>query len=134
MRLRAVFEAVHRWARARSRRVPALVLAVGCPRIAARRRHDPRAIMHVGHRGGKVCASARAAELPLEHVVGLFLHEIGHPMAMAVWGRSEQEDADAAVMRLLGVRLRYRGPLLLQWVPPATVRRILGPVARPRRC
>jgi hypothetical protein len=82
--------------------------------------------MHVGHRSGKVCASAAAARLPVEHVVGLFLHELGHPMAMAAWRRSEQEDADRAVREFLGVRLRYRGPLLLQWVPRRVARMVLG--------
>jgi hypothetical protein len=124
--LREAFARVHAWARRRTRRVPPLTLAVGCSQIAARRRHDPRAFAHVGHRVGRVCISAAAAKLPVEHVVGLCLHEIGHPLAQRVWGRSEQEDADAAVREFLGVRLSYVGPLLLQHVPTRVARRILN--------
>lgn len=124
--IREVFARVHAWARHRSRRVPALSLAVGCPKITSqRRRGDPRAFCHVGCRAGKVCCSALVADLPLEHAVGLFLHELGHPMAWAAWRSSDQHGADAAVRRFLGIRLRYSGPLLIQRVPASVAERIL---------
>jgi len=123
--LTSAFEAVLAWARRQSRRAPALLLQIGCPQIAAHRRRDKRAYFHVGHRPGKVCVSPAAAKLSDNHLVGLILHELGHPMAMVAWGRSEQEDSDKSVRDFLGVRLHYRGPLLLQWVPDSVVRRVL---------
>ena len=124
--LREAFRRVHAWARRRSRRVPPLRLVVGCPRVFRARRRDKRAFMHVGHPTGVVCTSPVAARLSVNHVVALFLHEIGHPLAMKLWGRSEQEDSDKSVRDILGVRLHYRGPLILQWVPDSVVRRILN--------
>ena len=54
------------------------------------------------------------------------MHELAHPMAMRTWGRSEQEDADLVVHEILGVRLRYAGPLLIQRVSAPVAARILG--------
>lgn len=127
-----VFAAVTAWARRRSRRVPALVFVVGCPQISAHRRRDPRALFHVGHRPGKVCAHPAAGALSINHVVGLILHELGHPLAERAWGRSCQEDADLAVKKFLGVRLRYRGPLLLEWAPARVVKMIMRASRRSR--
>jgi hypothetical protein len=124
-RLREVWRRVFGWATKKCRRVPLLDFRVGCPRIRAHRRTDPRAFMHVGHLRGTVCAAAEAADLTDEHLVGLFLHEIGHPLAYAAWKRTEQEDADLSVSKFLGVKIRYRGPLLLEWVPKTAVRKIL---------
>lgn len=124
--LESVFDQVWNWARQRSCIVPPLVLFVGCPMIARRRAEgDPRAFFHVGHIEGYVCTVPESAELPRTYLVGLMLHELGHPMAMIAWGRSEQEDADKAVRDFLGVRLSYRGPLLLEWVPSTVVNKIL---------
>lgn len=130
-RLEAVFKRVVAWARQRSRRVPALRLVVGCPQITARRRYDPRAFFHVDHRRGKVCVHPAAARLGSGYLTGLILHELGHPMATRAWGRSCQEDADLAIRKFLGVRLHYRGPLLLEWVPDRVVRFIF-PRHQPR--
>ena len=82
--------------------------------------------MHTMHRRGQVCASARAAELPIESVIGLTLHEVGHHLAELVWGSSEQNEADAVVAKLLGVRIMYAGPLLIQRVSASVAARILG--------
>lgn len=121
--LQEAFKRVHGWARRKSRRVPPLRLVVGCRGVAAGRRRDKRAFMHV--RRGVVCTTPAAADLPIEYLVGLLLHEHGHPMATKAWGRSCQEDADKAVRDFLGVRLHYRGPLLLEWVPKRIALRIL---------
>ena len=125
--LREAFKRVHAWARRKSRLVPPLRLLVGCPQIAKMRRRDKRVFMHVGHRGPRtICTSPTAASLSANHVVALFLHEVGHPLATKLWGRSEQEDSDKSVRDILGVRLHYRGPLILQWVPDKLVQRILS--------
>lgn len=133
-RLQRTFERVWHWAAARSPRVPPLLLYIGCPEIEDRRRSgDPRALFHVGHIPGFVCTIPEAGLLPDTYLVGLMLHELGHPMAMAAWRRSEQEDADKAVLDFLRIRLRYKGPLLLEWVPPSVARAILrAPAARRR--
>jgi len=107
------------WARRQSKLVPKLALNIDCSMVREQRRKgDRRAFMHVNHVPGKLCVAHEVASLSPGHVVGLFLHELGHPIAYKLWRRSEQEDADAAVRQELGVTILYRGPLVLQWVPP----------------
>jgi len=124
--LREIYRRTLRWARGRSKRVPLLGLQVGCPQIAARRRRDKRAFAHVGHIPGKICIHPAAAKLGVHQVVALFLHELGHPMAWRAWRRTEQEDADKAVREFLGIRIYYRVPLMVQWIPTGIAARILG--------
>lgn len=125
--LERIFALVRAWARSRSRRVPMLSLQIGCPEVARTRRSgNPRALFHVGHLPGKVCCSPLAAHLDHNYLVGLILHEFGHPMAQKAWGRSEQEDADRAVKDFLGVKLSYKGPLLLECAPLKIVKQIIG--------
>lgn len=124
--LERLFALVHAWARKRSRRVPKLSLHVGCEDVAKHRRGgDQRAFFHVGHLKNRVCTTLQAADLHPCFLVGLMLHEIGHPMAQMAWGTSEQYDADRAVREFIGVRLVYKGPLLLEWVSPTVVERIV---------
>lgn len=82
--------------------------------------------MHTGHRGLSVCVSPAASRLAINFICALYLHEIGHPLAMKLWGRSEQVDADESVRRVYGIGLRYRGPILIQWVSDRVARRLLG--------
>lgn len=124
-KLQRYWHQVYGWARARSNLVPRLAFFVGCRDIEHHRRTDPRAFFHIGHRRGVVCTVPKAASLPLSHVVGLILHEIGHPMADKAWGCSEQAHADAAVRAFLGVKIVYRGPLVLQAVSARWLHRIL---------
>lgn len=124
--LRDTWERVHRWARRKSKSVPRLELRVDCPLIKRTRLESPRAYMHTLHRPGRLCVSSAAAQLSLPHLVGLYLHEIGHPLATKAYGQTEQEDADRAVKEILGVKIHYKGPLLLEWVSPAVAVRILG--------
>ena len=123
--LRDRWRKVYAWARSRNRRVPRLTLHVGCRQILNRRSHDKRAFFHVGHVPGKVCTVLAAAQLSANHLVGLILHELGHPMAQKEWGVSEQSHADNAVRAFLGARITYRGKLVLQWVSAKTARAIL---------
>lgn len=116
---------VSSWARKRSNLAPSLKLRVDCPLIRRMRNESPRAFMHAMHVPGTVCVASEAAGLAPEHLVGIFLHELGHPMAMRAWKSSEQEDADKAVRQFLGVKLHYKGDLLLEWVPGTVMRRIL---------
>lgn len=126
-RLHHIWKRVYQWAKKKYRKTPRLALRIGCPIIDRARRRDIRAFMHTGaHGGGLVCTHHRAATLENEYLVGLFLHEIGHNLAERAWGRSEQEDADKAVRDFLGVKIHYRGPLLLEWVSKAHTRRILS--------
>lgn len=126
-RLVDVWERVYAHARRASTRTPRLRLVVGCRQIDRRRRTDRRAFMHTGggHARGQVHVHEDAATLPLNYLVALFLHEMGHPMALKAWGRTEQEDADRAVRLFLGVKLHYRGPMLLEWVPGSVVRKVM---------
>jgi hypothetical protein len=123
--LRDYWGRVLRWARKKSARVPNLRLRVNCPLALSYQRKSPRAFMHTLHVPGTVCAVGIACGLSPEHLVGLMLHELGHPMAQAAYGRSEQEDADRAVKEFLGVKIQYKGDLLLEWVSPTVAVRIL---------
>ena len=80
-----------------------------------------RSFMHVAHVKGAVCTIRNAAALSDQHLVGLFLHEFGH-----LAGGDSEPAANDWVKKQLGVEIKYRGPLDLQWVPPAVVRWILG--------
>lgn len=124
--LRDFWARVLRWAMAKSKRVPRLTLRVDCPLVRRTRKTSPRAFMHADHRPGTVCVASEAAGLSAEHLVGLYLHELGHPMARVAWGRTEQEDADRACREFLGVTIRYKGDLLLEWVPAHVAVKILG--------
>lgn len=126
IKLRSLWESVYHWAKRRSKKVPRLEIRFDCELMKKTRAESPRAYMHTMHLGvGKVCISSDAADLPRPNIVGLFLHEIGHPLAQALYGRSEQEDADRAVKEVLGVSIKYKGALLLEWVAPPTVKWIL---------
>lgn len=101
-------------------------LLPGCREIQFQRRkkgfEGSRSFMHVGHaRGGAICAIRNAAALSDGHLVGLFLHEFGH-----LAGGDSEPAADAWVEKELGVKIRYRAPLDLQWVPPEVVRWVLA--------
>jgi hypothetical protein len=130
--LQKVFKAVQEWAKDRSLAsprsflIPNLSLSVGCPLIERQfARGDARAFFHVLHKPGRICASPRAARLPHNFIVGLMLHEIGHPLAQNLYGSSEQWDADKAIRECLGINIRYGGALILEFVPWSTTYKIL---------
>src|SRR5512136_1740266 len=120
--LQHLFRTVHVWAKSQFAEVPRLSLNVGCPDVEKRlKKGDARAFFHVGHVPRKVCASPRAATLPVHFLVGLMLHEIGHPLAKKMYGRSHQWDADNSIHQFVGVNIHYGGPLILEFVPPKIV-------------
>lgn len=123
--LRRFWARVIAWAKRKSDKVPSLSLRVDCPLVRRIRKTSPRAFMHADHAPRKVCVAREAAGLDSEHLCGLFLHELGHPMARVAWGRTEQEDADRAVKEFLGVTIRYKGDLLLEWVPTWVLNKIM---------
>ena len=123
--LRQFWARLLQWAKKKSSMVPNLQLRVDCPLVRRTRKTSPRAFMHTLHAPGKLCVAREAAGLDSEHLCGLFLHELGHPMATRSWGRSEQEDADRAVKEFLGITIRYNGDLLLEWVPTYVLTKIM---------
>lgn len=131
--LRDFWNTVLKWARWRCPKVGQLKLRVDCPLMRTTRKTSPRAFMHTLHVPGTVCVAREAAGLDAEHLTGLFLHELGHGLATREWKRSEQEDADRAVREFFGVTIRYKGPLLLEWVPTHTMNRIMRQGSRLRR-
>jgi hypothetical protein len=44
---------------------------------------------------------------------------------MRVYRKTEQWDADRAVKEILGVHIRYGGPLVLEYVAPSVAKRII---------
>ena len=57
---------------------------------------------------------------------------MGHLLAVREWKRTEQEDADLACREFFGVPIRYKGDLVLQWVPTHTMMKILREGSRLR--
>jgi hypothetical protein len=123
--LRRFWARVIAWAKKKCDKVPTLALRVDCPLVRRTRKTSPRAFMHTLHAPGKLCVAREAAGLTSEHLCGLFVHEISHPLAQRLYGRSEQEDADKIAREVLGIKILYKGPLLLEWISPSEVRRIL---------
>jgi hypothetical protein len=77
--------------------------------------------MHTNHRPGVICADGAISALPLNHLVGVLLHEFGHLAA----GESEAA-ADQWPLARLGIPITYKGPLCLEWVSGNDLRMILG--------
>ena len=105
-------------------------LQVGCPEIAAFRRNNEgpigqRALMHVGHKQGVICALSICSRIPPSFVTGLFLHEFGHLGS----GGGELE-ADQWIRDTFGIGIQYRSELDLEWVDPITVARLIKSVKR----
>lgn len=125
--LTQIFNRVHRFAKDRFQRTPDLLLSVGCKDIEQYRRGSKRSFCHVFHRDGIVCTVPALMTLPINYIVGILLHEIGHTIAMREWNCSLEQEADIAVMKFLGVNLDYKGDLTLEWVSTDVVRRVLGP-------
>ncbi len=124
--LRSIFNKVYQFAKSMAgSAVPKLSLFVGCDLIQKDRRSSKRAFCHVGHRPIKVCTSPHLANIEINFVVGIYLHEIGHCIAAKVWGRSREQDADLAVLEFFGVNLRYKSDLTLEWAPDEVVREVL---------
>ena len=100
-------------------------LKVGCPEIESLRRSgqgaaSERALMHVGHLQGTVCASAAAGNQVDAYLFGLFLHEFGH-----LGSGGGERDADQWILDEFGVRILYDGPLDLERVDQDVVTRII---------
>jgi hypothetical protein len=92
-----------------------------------RQKGNKRAFFHIGHKGvWTLCTSPIAGCLSDSHLYGLVLHEFGHPLAHKLTGRSDQEDADQIVWKLVGIPILYRTGWTVQWITPADVRAIRG--------
>lgn len=101
--------------------IPLLAIE-NCPEVVKGAPSPSRAYAHVGHLPGKLCVAAKRFErLPIEHKVGILLHEIGH-----VGSHGGELAADAWVFGELGIAIRYRGKKRLQWVSAADIRRLAG--------
>ena len=130
-RIRHVFLAVQGFVHHQYPRSPWLRLCVRCPRISRERRNgNPRNVAHVGHYPSTVCVAPAAAWLSDRTICAVALHEVGHSISWQLWGRSRERDADCCIYFLTGIRINYSGPLLLQRISTAAVRRILGDRAR----
>lgn len=123
--LLVIWRKVYAYARRKSKLVPRLSLNVGCSMVAGHRQRDTRAFMHTNHKPRVVCSSPTAATLELKYVVGLFFHEIGHEVATRAYGVSEQWDADSSCLQFLGIRIRYGGPLLLEYVSDRDLKKVM---------
>jgi hypothetical protein len=104
----------------------AVTLQVDCKRIYEFRKANPgyigeRALMHVGCGRLMVCTVRWAAGLADGNLAPMFLHEFGH-----IGNGYTEPAANGWVLRNFGIKIEYRGPLDLQWLPPLTVRRILA--------
>lgn len=97
----------------------------GSVRTGMRGKARSRSFMHVGHVPGTVCFHLEMDKLPLNHIVGVILHEFGH-----IGSNGGEAEADAWVVAKLGITLEYKGKLCLEWVPDEVVRRVLAMPSR----
>lgn len=102
------------------RRLPARI-HLGCPEANAEHRESRRQYAHVGHLPRTICLAYAARRLGRRHIRGLLAHELGHLLAGHAEGlrddapeRVREDEADAAALKFLGVRVRY-GRLALQY-------------------
>jgi hypothetical protein len=90
---------------------------------ADRERGNKRAFFHVGHKGPwTICHDLTAGRLNDSHLYGLVLHEFGHPLAMKLFGRSRQEDADLAITKITDLPILYKTGWVVQWIAPGDVK------------
>jgi hypothetical protein len=90
---------------------------------ADRERGNKRAYFHVGHKGDwTICHDLTAGRLSNSHLYALVLHEFGHPLAMKLFGRSRQEDADRAITKVTGIPILYKTGWVVQWIAPGDVK------------
>lgn len=125
-RLSSVFLKVRSFVKSKTGKLGSVRPLVSCSEISLLRRSNrnylgDRAFMHMGHMPKTVCMVRQAASLSDGHLVGLFLHEFGH-----LGGGAAEPEADAWVLKNLGIKILYRGPMDLQWVDRAVVSGILG--------
>ncbi len=93
-----------------------------CAQADREHEESERQHCHVGHLPGKVCYASAADGLPLEHQLGLVLHEFGHLCLqgkdMSIPWKWNEQDASDAGGRLVGVQVPFRGRLTLEWARP----------------
>jgi len=95
-----------------------------CPQCDHAHQESPRQYAHTAHFPGTICWAHAIIDLPVEHQIGICLHEYGHVIA---GDRDQSEfddeaDADQAVLEELGVEIKYLGDRELQWVDEETLR------------
>lgn len=99
-----------------------IVTLLHCPEVlsTAPKGQRERSYAHVGHWPDVICIDLpRFEKLPIEHQVGIFLHEFGHIGAPF----AGEEGADRWVFEELGIALTYRGKKILQWVSASDIRK-----------
>ncbi len=77
-----------------------------CSRADKEHEVATRQYAHVHHRPHTICVAEAFDALPESHQRGLLAHEIGHLLLGP--GAHTEVEADAAVLRALGVRVRYK--------------------------
>ena len=87
---------------------------------------DPRKIAHARHINDQtICWSHAVCGLPIEHQIGIALHEYGHILADESGCGNDfdiEAAADLAVLQVFGIEIKYVGDLELQWVSEEALR------------
>jgi hypothetical protein len=88
-----------------------------CEACDAAHDQEPRQFAHSHHLPGVICWARASTDLPVEHQLGIGLHEYGHVLAGDQGSEFDDEGAaDEAVLKRFGVEIKYVGPHELQWV------------------
>ena len=74
-----------------------------CPYADYLHRIEKRNYAHTYHYKNIICISKDFLKLPLKHRYGIIYHEIGHLLSLP----STERNADRAVMKRFGVRIKY---------------------------
>lgn len=102
------------------------ILAFECSMANREHEASDRQFCHVGHRLFKICHARATERLALPWKLGLVVHEFGH---LALCGprmiqrRHTEADANHAGELVTGVKVQFKGPLVLEWADPRQWRR-----------
>lgn len=102
-------------------------LFVGCPHQDTKHSHHQlknsdgsgknwRAFMHTNHFKKTVCVHPHAdTELQTRNLIGMLLHEFGHLINDIIGLPNTQKNADGAIERYLGIKIKYSNPGRVQY-------------------
>ena len=88
-----------------------------CAACDAAHEQSARQFAHTYHKPSVICWARAASDLPVEHQLGILMHEYGHLLAGDKSCEFEDEKAaDLAVLDRFGIEITYVGPHEMQWV------------------
>ncbi len=86
-----------------------------------------RQYAHVGHIKDIICVSKEFYRLPIQHSIGIIVHEVGHLLTMKYSRSNNERDANRMAKQYFGVSVKYIDTKYgnrLEYISLATAKRI----------